>query len=93
MYNVIDIIQFTETLLTRFPEYRLRGIGLMTILDPQQIDTDPKFHERNILVRKPDGVVAEFVAFSSEIHHSVVGIFFKDLINEDIPRGSIISWE
>ncbi|HYX72782.1 MAG TPA: hypothetical protein VE732_08425 [Nitrososphaera sp.] len=60
----------------------------MAILEPSQIKEPPEIQGRTIMIHKPDGATSQLVATDSEVHHSVVGIFFRDVSAEEIPRGS-----
>jgi hypothetical protein len=92
MFRVIDTILFEAGWIHRYPEFSERGEGVMAILDPNQIQDAPEIRDRAVMIRKPDGSVAQIVAASSEVHHSVVGIFFPAASSDDIPRGSELEW-
>jgi hypothetical protein len=92
MYRVIDTICFRSSWTHHYPEFAERGEGLMAILDPDQISEPPEICGRAVRVRRPDGDTAELVATGSEVHHSVVGIFFKDVSSETLPPGSQFVW-
>ncbi len=92
MYQVIDTIDYRNSWIHRYPEWLERGEGVLAILDPNQIEVAPEICGRTVTVYKPDGKIARFVANSSEKPHSMVGIFFKSIFSEEIPRGSKIEW-
>jgi hypothetical protein len=92
MYRVIDTICYRGSWIHRYPELAERGEGLMAILDPDQISEPPEIGGQTVMVRRPDGGTDELVVTGSEVHHSVVGIFFKDVSSDALPPGSQIMW-
>ncbi|MDQ3714200.1 MAG: hypothetical protein M3388_18565 [Acidobacteriota bacterium] len=52
----------------------------------------PEVQGRIITIRKPDVRINQLTAYSSEAPHTMVGIFFKNVFSDEIPRGSQIEW-
>lgn len=92
MFNVIDTIDYRNSWIYRYSEWQKRGEGVLVILDPEQIDQPPEVQNLTVTIYKPDGSISHFVANSSERLHSMVGIFFRDVFSDEIPRGSKIEW-
>ena len=92
MYKVIDIISYSKGLIDRYPELAERGEGVLAILEPSQITLAPDIRGLAVLIHKPSGEISRIVATDSLAPHSVVGIFFKDVSAEEIPRGSELEW-
>jgi hypothetical protein len=92
MYRVIDTIHYRDSWTHRYPELAQRGEGVMAILEPSQIKEPPDIQGRTVAIHKPDGNISRFVAADAEVHHSVVGIFFRGISAEEIPLGSQLEW-
>jgi hypothetical protein len=92
MYQVVDTISYRSSWTLRYPDFAERGEGVMAILEPSQIKEPPEIQGRTITIIKPDGNTSQLVATDSEAHHSVVGIFFRGVSAEEIPRGSQLEW-
>ncbi len=92
MYQVIDIINYRGSWTHRYPELAERGDGVMVILEPSQIKEPPEIQGRTVTIHKPDGNLSQLVATHAEVHHSVVGIFFRGISAVEIPRGSQLEW-
>ena len=92
MYRVINTISYRNSWTHRYPEFAKRGEGLMVLLDPSQITEPPDVQGRTIKIHKPDGQVTQLVAIDSEVHHSVVGLFFSGITEEEIPLGAQLEW-
>ena len=88
----MDTIAHRDSWIHRYPHLAERGEGLLIILDPAEVREAPDIQDRVVNVRKPDGSASQYVVASAETHHSVVGLFFKGVSSEDIPRGSLIEW-
>jgi len=90
--RVIDTIDLSPSWTHRYPELEARGEGVMAVLDPEQIKSAPEIEGRTIVITRPDGSVRQLVATTVEVHHSVVGIFFKGASSDDVPRGAELEW-
>jgi len=92
MYRVIDTIAYTSGWIHRYPERAERGEGLMVILDPEMIKEPPDIRGHVVLIKKPDGHVANLSVTDVEVHHSVVGLFFAGMAQDEIPLDSYVEW-
>ena len=92
MYQVIDTINYRGGWTHRYPELAERSDGVMVILEPSQIKEPPEIQGRTVTIHKPDGNISQLVATNAEVHHSVVGIFFRGISAKEIPRGSQLEW-
>ena len=92
MYKVIDTISYSNSWIDRYPELAERGEGVLAILEPSQIKLAPDIRGLAVMIHKPNGETSRVVATDSSSHHSVVGIFFKGVSAEEIPRGSELEW-
>ena len=92
MFRVIDTIRWSEAMQQRNASVALPqlGDGLLVILDPAQVTTPPMAAGSTVRVRCPDGTVTERRVASVQVPHSVVGLFFADTHEHEIPRGSQI---
>lgn len=92
MFKVIDTIDYRNSWIHRYPEWLERGEGVLVILDPNQITQPPDVRGRTVTIHKLGGVVNQLIAYDSEAPHSMVGIFFKNVFSDEIPKGSELEW-
>lgn len=92
MFRVIDTIRYDESLFLNMPELGTRfGPGLLAILDPAQIRSAPFQPGDSVLIHRPDGSSLQQIVAAIEIGAgSVVGVFFAELMEAEIPRLSQI---
>ncbi len=91
MFRVIDTIQFDNTTRPSSSDLMSRlGRGLLVVLDPAQVSSAPFQAGATIRVHRPDGSSFDRVASAVEVHHAVVGVFFRDMLQDEIPRLSEI---
>jgi len=91
MFRVIDTIRYDDILLRRQPELALQfGLGLLVILDPAQITSAPVEPGVSVRIHRPDGTSFDRVVSGVECPHSVVGLFFREMAEHEIPRLSQI---
>ena len=91
MYRVIDTIHFGDWVYAH-PGVTVHKNGVMAVLDPGQINELPNVQGLSVTVHKPDGCVIQLVAADSEVHQSVVGIFFSGIPLNEVPLGSWLDW-
>lgn len=92
MYRVVDTIDHRKSWIHRYPEYMNRGEGVLILLDPNQISDISDISGKTVTVHKPDGNKVRFIVGNSEVRHSKVGIFIKNVFSDEIPRESLIEW-
>jgi hypothetical protein len=91
MFRVIDTIRLDEQTLQSQPEIMARlGRGLLVILDPAQVTSAPVQPGTTVRVHRPDGGSFDRVVSGVDVPHSVVGLFFRDTAQHEIPRLSEI---
>jgi hypothetical protein len=91
MFRVIDTIRLDRAMLRDFPKLAGRfDRGLLVILDPAQVTSPPFSPGVNVRVHRPDG--SSFLRSVAEVEcpHSVVGLFFNDTEQHEVPRDSQI---
>jgi len=89
MFRVIDTIKYDEALFRQQPGLAQRfGHGLLAILDPAQVTSAPVQPGDTVRIRRPDG--SSFVRAVSDVDvtRSIVGLFFLDTAQHEIPRDS-----
>ena len=77
----------------RSPAIEIQDEGLLVILEPEQIRSAEELGGKTAVVTIADGQVKEYVIHHSEVHHGVVGVFFKDMKRGEIGRGALIRWK
>ena len=94
MYWVIDVIWISNALRARYPEYaeKYASEGVLAILDPSQTHDIAPPAWQPATIRSPDGTTRQAHIDAAEVHHGVLGLFFRGLEPEDVPRGSRIEW-
>ena len=92
MFLVIDTIRLTEEMQQRLAPSGVPplGNGLLVILDPEQVNTPPMAAGGSVRVHCPDGTVTERRVAAVQARNSVVGVFFADTHQHEIPRLSQI---
>lgn len=90
MFQVIDHI----TVSAARAEQYLEGLpeGLWVILAPKTQDALVPSTGQIVSLTKPDGSTAQVALGGAAIYHGVMGLHFRDLTEEDIPRLTRISW-
>jgi hypothetical protein len=92
MYTVIDTINRRGMWIDRFPDRMAKGEGLLVILDPAQINERPDIPHNSVTILRPDNSRIDLIVAEIEVRHNVVALLFRDVLPEDIPRLSIVSW-
>lgn len=92
MFRVIDTIQFNATLYGHHPEWRAKygSEGLLACLDLADAVEASVSSGTVIRVHRPDGSTVEHRTTLIERTRVAVGLFFLDLIADDIPRNSTL---
>jgi hypothetical protein len=92
MFRVIDTIRWSEQMQERLASSGVPqlGNGVLAILDPAQVKSPPIAAGGSVRVHCPDGTVTERRVAAVEVRHSVVGLFFADTHEHEIPRLSQI---
>ena len=94
VYAVIDVVRISNALRARYPEYaeKYASEGVLAILDPSQTQAVAPPAGQPATIRSPDGSTRQVHIDGAEVHHGVLGLFFRGLEPEDVPRGSRIEW-
>jgi hypothetical protein len=101
MFRVIDTSKYDDMLQRNRPELverirKLPGVterfcrALLVILDPLQVASAPVQPGATVRVHRPDGRAFDLVVSAVDVRHSVVGLFFRDTADHEIPRLSEI---
>src|SRR6185295_14994523 len=92
MYTVIDIINHRGW-IKRYPDLVQKGEGILVILDPAMIRGRPTIPDNKVKILRPDNTTSELTVTEIQINPAnSVGLFFKDIFPEAVPRLSIVSW-
>ncbi len=90
--TVIDVIEFRESWTHRYPEFAVRGEGILAVLDPAEVSEIPSNRPSSLTISRPDGSISIISVGQWECPHGTVGVFLPELGAEDLPRLSRVSW-
>ena len=96
MFAVLEAIDFRDKWMQHYrhkPDFSNREEGVVAVLDPHEIIEPPDIAGRIVKVFRPDGSTIVVTASHVETCNSIIGIFFKGIFSNEIPKGSKIKWE
>jgi hypothetical protein len=91
MIQAIDRIQVSADHAKRYPDSLAEG--LWVILDPEQTQgVDLPLVGQIVTIERPDGSTLQLPLDGAKAPHGVLGLHFRHLDKEAIPRLSLVSW-